>query len=141
MDWDVVNGEDLYEVRAKTHIAMERAKKEGKPTLLEIDTYRYYGHSVADANAKKYRTPEEINKYRTLHDPLRLWRQRLIDERVITEEMAEAIDREAKEEAKASAVFAEESPIPTLESIFEDVYWETDHNTESANTGRHFFND
>ena len=141
MEWDVVNGEDLYEVRAKTHIAMERAKKEGKPTLLEINTYRYYGHSVADANAKKYRTPEEINKYRTLHDPLRLWRNRLIEEGVLTDEVATAIDKEAKQEADASAVFAAESPIPTLESIFEDVYWETDNNTESGNTGRHFFND
>jgi pyruvate dehydrogenase E1 component alpha subunit len=59
MEWDVINGSDIYEVRAKTHIAMERARKEHKPTLLEIDTYRYYGHSVADANAKKYRTPDE----------------------------------------------------------------------------------
>ncbi len=40
----------------------------------EIATYRYYGHSVADANAKKYRTPEEIEKYKTYHDPVRLWR-------------------------------------------------------------------
>jgi len=141
MEWDVVNGEDLYEVRAKTHVAMERAKKESKPTLLEINTYRYYGHSVADANAKKYRTPEEINKYRTLHDPLRLWRNRLIEEGVLTDEEADAIDKEAKQEANASATFAMESPIPTVESIFEDVYWEVDHNTEAGNTGRHFFND
>ncbi len=60
MDWDLVNGEDLYEVRAKTHIAIERARKEVKPTLLEIATYRYYGHSVADANAKKYRRPTRL---------------------------------------------------------------------------------
>ncbi len=53
MAWDLVNGEDLYEIRAKTHIAMERARKEHHPTLLEIDTYRYYGHSMADANARK----------------------------------------------------------------------------------------
>ena len=141
MDWDVVNGEDLYEVRAKTSIAMNRAKKEGKPTVLEIDTYRYYGHSVADANAKKYRTPEEINKYRSYHDPLRLWRRRLLEEGVMTDEVADQIDKEAKEEAKQSAIFADESPAPTVEDIFDDVYWETDNNTESGNTGRHFFND
>lgn len=141
MEWDIVNGEDLYEVRAKTQIAMERAKKESKPTVLEIDTYRYYGHSVADANAKKYRTPEEINQYRAHHDPLRLWRRRLIEEGVLTDEQADAIDKEAKKAANASAVFAEQSPAPTVEEIFDDVYWETDHNTEAANTGRHFFND
>ena len=69
MEWDVIDGSDLYEVRAKTHIAMERARKEHKPTLLEIDTYRYYGHSIADANHKKYRTPEEIENYKQNHDP------------------------------------------------------------------------
>ncbi|NWK56348.1 pyruvate dehydrogenase (acetyl-transferring) E1 component subunit alpha [Verrucomicrobiaceae bacterium N1E253] len=141
MEWDVVNGEDLYEVRAKTQIAMERAKKESKPTVLEIDTYRYYGHSVADANAKKYRTPEEINQYRAHHDPLRLWRRRLVEEGVLTEEQADAIDKEAKQEANASATFAIESPAPEVAEIFDDVYWETDNNTEAANTGRHFFND
>jgi len=141
MEWDLVNGEDVYEVRAKTHIAMERARKESKPTVLEIATYRYYGHSVADANAKKYRTPEEIEKYKTYHDPLRLWRRRLIDEAVITDEEADNIDKEAKQEAIAAAKFADESPAPTVESIFEDVYWETDNKTDAAQVGRHFFND
>ena len=55
MAWDVFKGEDIYEVRAKTQIAIDRAYHESEPTLLEIQTYRYYGHSVADANAKKYR--------------------------------------------------------------------------------------
>ena len=141
MEWDLVNGEDVYEVRAKTHIAMERARKESKPTVLEIATYRYYGHAVADANAKKYRTPEEIEKYKTYHDPLRLWRRRLIDEAVITDEEADNIDKEAKQEAVAAAKFADESPAPTVESIFEDVYWETDNKTDASQVGRHFFND
>lgn len=141
MAWDLVNGEDLYEVRAKTHIAMERARKESKPTVLEIATYRYYGHSVADANAKKYRTPEEIEKYKTYHDPIRLWRRRLIEEAVFTDAEADAIDKEAKAEADRAAVFAEQSPPPTVDDIFDDVYWETDNDTESGKTGRHFFND
>lgn len=141
MAWDLVNGEDLYEVRAKTHIAMERARKESKPTVLEIATYRYYGHSVADANAKKYRTPEEIEKYKTYHDPIRLWRRRLIEEAVFTDAEADAIDKEAKAEADQAAVFAEQSAPPTVDEIFDDVYWETDNDTESGKTGRHFFND
>ena len=90
MAWDLINGEDLYEVRAKTHIAMERARKEHRPSLLEIQTYRYYGHSVADANANKYRTPEEIERYKTYHDPIRLWERRLIEEGVMTAEDARA---------------------------------------------------
>jgi pyruvate dehydrogenase E1 component alpha subunit len=141
MDWDVVNGEDFYEVRAKMHIAMERARKESKPTVLEITTYRYYGHSVADANHKVYRSPEEIEKYKRDHDPINLWRQRLLDEGILTEESAKEIDTESKQQAVASVKFAEESPAPTIESITEDVYWETDNNTEASKIGRHFFND
>lgn len=141
MAWDMVNGEDIYEVRAKTHIAMERARKEHKPTLLEITTYRYYGHSVADANAKKYRTPEEIENYKTYHDPVALWRRRLIEEAVFTDEEATAIDKEAKQEAAEAVKFAEESPAPTMDDITTDVYWEVDNNTESSKQGVHFFND
>ena len=86
MVWDLINGEDVYEIRAKTHIAMERARKEHRPTLLEIQTYRYYGHSVADANAAKYRTPEEIERYKSDHDPIRIWERRLTEEGIATAE-------------------------------------------------------
>jgi pyruvate dehydrogenase E1 component alpha subunit len=141
MDWDVIDGSDLYQVRAKAHIAMERARKQHKPSILEITTYRYYGHSVADANAKKYRTPEEIQNYKDNHDPISLWRQRLISEGVLTEESATEIDNAAKEESAASVKFADESPPPTVEDIMDDVYWESDNNTEASKVGRHFFND
>ncbi len=139
MDWDVINGSDLYEVRAKTHIAMERARKSHKPTLLEIDTYRYTGHSVADANAKKYRTPEEIENYKQNHDPITLFRRRLINEGILTEETADAINKAAQEEAAAAVRFAEQSPAPTVADIGTDVYWETDNQTPASRIGRHFF--
>ncbi|BCX47864.1 pyruvate dehydrogenase E1 component subunit alpha [Haloferula helveola] len=141
MDWDLVDGSDLYQVRAKANIAMERARKQHKPTVLEITTYRYYGHSVADANAKKYRTPEEIENYKKNHDPISLWQRRLIEEGVLTEESAKEIDTAAKEEAAASVQFAEESPAPEVSEIMDDVYWETDNDTEASKIGRHFFND
>ncbi len=141
IEWDVINGEDIYEIRAKTQVAVTRAHEESRPTLLEIDTYRYYGHSVADANAKKYRSAEEIETYRTNHDPMRLWKKRLIEEGLLDEETAEQIDKEAKEEAEASARFAEESPFPTQEDIFKGVYSEVDAGSESGRTGKHFFND
>ncbi len=141
IDWDVANGESLYEIRAKTAQAVERAHKESRPTVLEIDTYRYEGHSVADANKKKYRTAEEIEKYKTEHDPLRLWRKVLVEEGVLDDQAADALDREAKREAIASAKFAAESDFPGPEAIFEHVYHEVDHDTVSGRTGKHFFND
>ncbi len=141
MDWDLVDGSDLYQIRAKSHIAMERARKESKPSILEIATYRYYGHSVADANAKKYRTPDEIENYKKNHDPIRLWERRLLEEGVLSEEKSKEIDDAAKDEAAASIEFAEQADPPSLEAIREDVYWETDHDTEASRIGRHFFTD
>ncbi len=139
IEWDVIDGSDIYEVRAKTHIAMERAKKSKKPTVLEIDTYRYYGHSVADANHKKYRTPEEIQQYKDNHDPLTVFQRRLLEEGVFTEEQVDKINKEAQAEAADSVKFADESPAPTIEDISTDVYWETDNKTEASKIGHHFF--
>ena len=140
MAWDVFKGEDLYEIRAKAQLAIERAHEESEPTLLEIQTYRYYGHSVADANAKKYRTPEEIEDYKTNHDPLRIWGNHLLEEGILTQADIEAIDVEAKDEANEAVKFAEESPFPPESDILKDVYWEVDHRTDAAEYGKHFFN-
>jgi len=139
MAWDVIDGSDVYEVRAKTHVAMERARNESRPTLLEIKTYRYYGHSVADANAQKYRTPEEIQNYKNNHDPINVFRRKLLDEGIITDELVDSINKAAKQEVDAAVKFAEESPAPTIADISTDVYWESDNNTEASRIGRHFF--
>ncbi len=142
IEWDMVTGENLYEVRAKTQIAIDRAYNESRPTILEIATYRYYGHSVADAKHKTgYRTGEEIEFYKTYHDPLRLWRKQLLDEGVLTEELAGHIDREARDEAEAAAEFAIGSDFPREEDILSDVYFEVDRGTEAGRTGRHFFSE
>ena len=140
MAWDVFKGEDVYEVRAKTQVAIDRAHNDSEPTLLEIQTYRYYGHSVADANAKKYRTPEEIEQYKANHDPLRIWSRHLLEEGILTEAEIEDIDVEAKEETNEAVKFAEESPFPQENEILSDVYWEVDHQTDAAKNGRYFFN-
>jgi pyruvate dehydrogenase E1 component alpha subunit len=138
--WDVINGEDIYEVRARTQVAVERAREESRPSLLEIDTYRYYGHSVADANAKKYRSADEIENYKANHDPIQLWQRTLIAEGIITAEGVHELDEAAKAEAEAAAKFADESPLPPREDIFADVYYEVDRQTEAGRQGTHFFN-
>jgi pyruvate dehydrogenase E1 component alpha subunit len=141
IDWDRCNGEDLYEVRAKTQSALDRAHRQSRPTVLEIDTYRYYGHSVADAKHKGgYRNEEEIERYKQNHDPIALWKARLVSEGILTEEQYDDMENSTRAEADASAKFAEESPLPSEASITEDVYYEVDRNTEAGRTGRHFFN-
>jgi pyruvate dehydrogenase E1 component alpha subunit len=139
IEWDVIDGSDIYEVRAKTHIAMERARKQHKPTVLEIETYRYYGHSVADANAQKYRTPEEIENYKKNHDPLAVFRRRLTEEGILNDALADEIGKAANAEAAEAVKFAEDSPPPCIADIATDVYWETDNNTEASKIGHHFF--
>ena len=142
VEWVQANGEDLYEVRAVTHKAIERAHNESKPMIIEFDTYRYYGHSVADSKHKGgYRPEEEIEKYKREHDPIQLFKKRLIEEAVLTEAQFEEISDAAKAEAEASAQFAEESALPTDANIFEDVYFEVDRQTEAGRTGKHFFHD
>ena len=142
VEWAQANGEDLYEVRAATQKAIDRAHNESKPTILEFDTYRYYGHSVADSKHKGgYRPEEEIEKYKREHDPIQLFKKRLIEEAVLTEAQFDEISDAAKGEAEASAQFAEESPLPTDANIFEDVYFEVDRQTEAGRTGKHFFHD
>ena len=140
IDWDLCNGEDIYTVRAKTQEAIERAHQNSRPTVLEIETYRYYGHSVADAKHKVYRSEEEIERYKQNHDPIQRWKKQLLGEGVLTEAQYDEIDIAAQQEAEASVQFAESSPLPSEASILEDVYYEVDHGTAAGTTGRHFFN-
>jgi pyruvate dehydrogenase E1 component alpha subunit len=139
--WDIINGWDVYEMRAKMQIAIDRAHHESRPTVIEVMTYRHYGHSVADANAKKYRSEDEIEQYKQKNDPINLWKNRLLAEGVLTEERYKEIDKAAKDEAAASVDFAEESAFPEVSAITEDVYYEVDEFTEAGRTGKHFFND
>lgn len=141
MAWNQLNGEDLYEVRAGVHEALERARDRNKPTLLEISTYRYQGHSVADANKFKYRTKEEVERYEREHDPVGIFKAHLLREGVLDAAGAAAIDQAAIAEAEAAASFAEQSAFPEPAEIFDDVYWEVDNRTEAGQMGRHFFND
>ena len=140
MAWDHFNGEHVYECRAGIKKAMDRAHNECRPTMLEIDTYRYYGHSVADAKSKVYRTKDEIEKYKNEHDPLLIFKRQLIEESVITEDDYTQLNVDARKEAADSATFAEESEWPPESDITTDVYYEVDHQTEAGLTGKHFFN-
>mgnify|MGYP006245270897 FL=1 len=141
MEWEVCNGHDVFEVREVANRAMIRAREEHKPFLLEIRTYRYRGHSVADANHEKYRTKEEIEEYKRTKDPLNVVKQHLLSDGTLTEELAKKIDQEKKDEAEASAKFADESPVAPRSEIQTDVYWEVDNDSESKLKGTYFFND
>ncbi len=146
MDWGVVNGNNLYHVREKTAEAIKRAHTDSRPTVLEMFTYRYRGHSVADANAEKYREKKEIQDYKTNRDPIALFGNILKAEGLLKDEQAKEIEKTARAEADAAAQFADKSPFPNPEAILEDSYWSVDNKGKDAdidalNQGRIIFED
>jgi pyruvate dehydrogenase E1 component alpha subunit len=114
-----VNGMDLLAVRNALGEAIDRARKEKRPTLLEAETYRYRGHSMSDPG--KYRTKEEVEQMMQF-DPIHVFARRLTEqERVSTAEL-DAMDKDVVAQVEDAAKFAEESPFPGPETLHEDVY-------------------
>ena len=99
--------------------AAERARSGNGPTLLEFRTYRFKGHSMSDP--AKYRTKEELETYR-LQDPIESVRQTILTNKFATEQDLEDIDMRIKAEVQASVEFAENSPYPSPEEAYQDVY-------------------
>src|SRR3984885_9472287 len=113
------NGMDIDDVRAKTFEAVSLARTESQPTLMEIRTYRYFGHSMSDPG--HYRSKEEVES-RKGSDPIELYKARLIDGKIATAESLNAIDEEALALAQAAYDFADQSPEPELETVYEDIF-------------------
>jgi len=139
--YGVCEGHDIYAVREDTAEAMRHARDECRPYVLEIRTYRYRGHSVADANHEKYRSKEEIEEYKKNKDPIGVYQTRLTNEGLLDEDQIKRIDREMKDAAEAAAQYAEESSTAPLEDITADVYWEVDNDRDGKLKGTYFFND
>lgn len=119
MAGEFVDGMDVMAVREATLRAMERARKDGSPTLLEIRAYRYMGHSMSDPG--KYRTTEEIKKYQE-RDPITLFQDSLKKAKVFTDKDFEEIEQQAKDATQKAIDFAEQSPFPDESELFTDVY-------------------
>lgn len=116
-----VDGNDVMKVYMAMKEAVEHARSGKGPYLLENLTYRYRGHSKSDANV--YRTKEEITSWMSEEkDPIARWRKILLDEKVITEKEAEAIEEKAYEIIDEAVEFAENSPEPSLDTIEKGVY-------------------
>ncbi len=116
---EFVDGMDVLAVREATIRAIERARKDGSPTLLEIRCYRFMGHSMSDPG--KYRTTEEIKKNQE-RDPIFLFKQSLLDAKIISDKDYEEIESRAKEATDKAVKFADESPLPDEKELFTDVY-------------------
>ncbi|MDP2136563.1 MAG: pyruvate dehydrogenase (acetyl-transferring) E1 component subunit alpha [Candidatus Didemnitutus sp.] len=139
MNWEIAeNGHDILEVRDKFARLLKLAHEESKPSVLEIRTYRYRGHSVADPDST-YREKKEVEDYKTNKDPILTFQKSLVAEGVLTDELIKQIDAAARAEAETSAQFADESPYPTVDDIKKDVYWEADNPADRKSVGSLFF--
>jgi len=116
---EFVDGMDVMAVREATLRAIERARKDGSPTLLEVRAYRYMGHSMSDPG--NYRTREEIAKYQE-RDPIVLFKDSLKEAKVFNEKDFDAIEKQAVEATDAAVKFAEESPFPSESELLTDVF-------------------
>ena len=114
----VVNGMDVLTTTKafQDHVEMAR---QNQPSLLEVRTYRYRGHSMSDP--AQYRTKEELERKKD-EDPIIRLKKYLIDNGISDNDALDAVDEEVKAEVMGSVEFAENSPFPPIETIYEDVY-------------------
>ena len=118
---DGMHPETVHDAVAR---AVKRAREKGGPTLLEINTYRYKGHSISDP--QKYRTKDEVAEYR-LKDPIIQIKTHIQDEAIASADELKAIDTRVDEVVAASVVFAEESPFPDDSEVLKDVYMDQNY--------------
>ena len=119
----VVDGMDLFTVYAAFKELAEEARQ-GKPSLIEVRTYRYRGHSMSDP--QKYRTKEELEAKKD-QDPIVRLKAYLLERELSTNGALDQIDEEVKQEVMDAVAFAEKSPLPPLETMYEDIYTQADY--------------
>jgi len=119
MPADNADGMNIEAVHEAISRAVKRAREGDGPTLLELKTYRYKGHSISDP--QKYRTKEEVEEYKS-KDPIAMIRSIILENKFATEEELDAIDKNVNEKVEESVQFAEESPYPDISELTKDIY-------------------
>ena len=117
---EAVDGMDVLAVKEAGQKAADHCRAGKGPYILEMNTYRYRGHSMSDP--AKYRTREEVQKMREEHDAIEHVRSLLLNGKHATEDDLKAIDKEIKAIVNESAEFAKESPLPAVEELWTDIY-------------------
>jgi pyruvate dehydrogenase E1 component alpha subunit len=119
MPGEQVDGMDVIAVYEAAKRAVERARRGEGPTLLEVKTYRFRGHSMTDP--AYYRTREEEGEWRNTRDPIGIFEKKLLEQSIATQAELEENDNKATQVAEEAAEFAENSPDPEPEELFNDV--------------------
>jgi len=117
---ELVNGMDVMAVYGATERAAERARKTGHPTLLEVRTYRFMGHSMSDPLHGVYRTKEEVEEQKK-RDPISQLVVKLKEEGALDDAALDALDAEVRAVVEAAVQFADQSPDPDLSELTSHV--------------------
>jgi pyruvate dehydrogenase E1 component alpha subunit len=117
-----VDGMDVRAVRDAGERAIDYCRSGKGPYILEMQTYRYRGHSMSDP--AKYRTKDEVTRMREEHDPIEQVRRRLLAEWKVKEDELKAIDGKVREIVNEAAEFATHDPEPDVSELWTDVLLE-----------------
>jgi pyruvate dehydrogenase E1 component alpha subunit len=124
MPGDSIDGMSAEAVHDAVGRAVNRARQGDGPTLIEIKTYRYKGHSISDP--QKYRTKEEVEEYKQ-KDPIEQVLKTIREKRYATDEEINAINERVNNQVEESVKFAEESPWPDDSEVYKDIYVDPDY--------------
>jgi pyruvate dehydrogenase E1 component alpha subunit len=120
----LVDGQDVFAIRREVGAAVERARAEQTPTLLEVRTYRFMGHSMSDAVSGTYRSKDELEEH-LKRDPIALLRAHMHERGELSDDDVQALDTEIKAIVQDALDFADASPEPPPENLFRDVLVDT----------------
>src|SRR5712692_7540501 len=118
---EAVDGMDVLAVRDVVARAVERARRDKTPALIDARTYRFRGHSMRDPAGSVYRTKEEVEREK-LRDPITLFSERCLKEGVLADTDLKNVEKAVNDLADEAVAFAEASPEPPPEDLFRDVY-------------------
>jgi pyruvate dehydrogenase E1 component alpha subunit len=114
-----VDGMDVLAVRKAAQEAIASIRKEGLPYFLEVITYRYRGHSMGDP--ERYRPSDEVRKWQE-HDPIGIYARHLLDDKIAAQDELDKVEALVEAEVAEAVRFAETSPEPAPEALFEHIY-------------------
>jgi len=117
-----VDGMDVMKVHEAAQKAIETVRSNRTPYFLEIETYRFRGHSMGDP--ERYRTSDEVKCWQDEEDPIGIYHKYLLDNKIVSSGELDVIEKAAEQEVQASVQFAESSPEPLAEDLYKNLYVE-----------------
>jgi pyruvate dehydrogenase E1 component alpha subunit len=117
-----VDGMDVMKVHEVAQSAIETVRSNKTPYFLEIETYRFRGHSMGDP--ERYRTSEEVKCWQNEEDPIGIYHKYLVDNKIANPDELDGLEKATEEEVQAGVQFAENSPEPLVDDLYKNLYVE-----------------